>query len=180
MKKLFVLLTAIMLMISLQTTTLAASKKSAALTNKEALHIALDAREHFWSAMSGYKIKEHSDYKLKSFSYKDMTYNYLSKTFDTKKKLNSYLSEVFTKDAIKHGLKDYQFIVHKGKMAVPVGDGDNMLNWEKATPKLVSKKQTIRTYEFTVPTLDGRKVKRTVTYEKVQNNWKVTKIDAVI
>ena len=93
MKKLFVLLTAIMLMISLQTTTLAASKKSAALTNKEALHIALDAREHFWSAMSGYNIKEHSDYKLKSFTYKDMTYNYLSKTFDTKKKLNSYLSQ---------------------------------------------------------------------------------------
>lgn len=118
-------------MISLQTTTLAASKKSAALTNKEALHIALDAREHFWSAMSGYKIKDHSNVKLKSFTYKDMTYNYLSKTFDTKKKLNSYLSQVFTQDAIKHGLKDYQFIVHKGKMAVPVGDGDNMLNWEK-------------------------------------------------
>ncbi|MEI4790887.1 IseA DL-endopeptidase inhibitor family protein [Bacillus sp. FJAT-53060] len=180
MKKLFVLLTTIMLMISLQTTTLAASKKSSTLTNKEALHIALDAREHFWSAMSGYKINEHSDYKLKSFTYKDMTYNYLSKTFDTKKKLNSYLSQVFTKDAITHGLKDYQFIVHKGKMAVPVGDGDNMLNWEKASPKLVSKKNTIYTYEFTVPTLDGRKVKRTVTYEKVQKNWKVTKIDAVI
>jgi len=180
LKKLFVLLTAIMLMISLQSTTLAASKKPAALTNKEALHIALDAREHFWSAMSGYKINEHSDYKLKSFSYKDMTYNYLSKTFDTKKKLNSYLSQVFTKEAINQGLKDYQFIVHKGKMAVPVGDGDNMLNWDKATPKLVSKKQTVRTYEFTVPTLDGRKVQRTVTFEKGQKDWKVTKIDAVI
>ena len=75
MKKLFVLLTAIMLMISLQTTTLAASKKSAALTNKEALHIALDAREHFWSAMSGYNSKEHSDYKLKSFTDKDKNHD---------------------------------------------------------------------------------------------------------
>ncbi|MFJ5963252.1 IseA DL-endopeptidase inhibitor family protein [Bacillus sp. NPDC093026] len=180
MKKLFVFLTAVMLMISLQTTTLAASKKPADLTNKEALHIALNAREHFWSAMSGYKITEHPDYTLKTFTYKGMTYNYLSKTFDTKKKLNSYLSQVFTKKAITHGLSDYQFIVHQGKMAVPVGDGDNLLNWDKATPKLVSKKNTIRTYEFTVPTLDGRKVKRTVTYEKVQKHWKVTKIDAVI
>ncbi|MFS0654868.1 IseA DL-endopeptidase inhibitor family protein [Bacillus sp. 179-C3.3 HS] len=180
MKKLFVLFTAIMLIISLQTTTLAASKKHNNLTNKEALHIALDAREHFWSAMSGYKVNEHTDYKLKSFTYKDMTYNYLAKTFDTKKKLNHYLSEVFTKDAITFGLKDYQFIVHKGKMAVPIGDGDNMLNWNKATPKLVSKKSDLRTYEFTVPTLDGRKVKRTVTYKKEQNEWKVTQFDAVI
>ena len=117
--------------------------------------------------MSGYKIKDHSNVKLKSFTYKDMTYNYLSKTFDTKKKLNSYLSQVFTQDAIKHGLKDYQFIVHKGKMAVPVGDGTTCSIGKKPHLNLFLK-QTVRTYEFTVPTLDGRKVKRTVTYEKVQ------------
>ncbi|MGE6632203.1 IseA DL-endopeptidase inhibitor family protein [Bacillus sp. NPDC077027] len=181
MKKIFVLLTAVILMISLQTTTLAASKKPVTLTNKEALHIALNAREHFWSAMSGYKINDkHPEYTLKTFNYKNMQYNYLSKTFNTKKKLNSYLAEVFTKKAINNGLTEYNFIVHKGQMAVPVGDGDNMLNWDKATPKIVSKKASIRTYEFTVPTLDGRKVKRTVTYEKVQNKWKITKIDAVI
>jgi hypothetical protein len=63
---------------------------------------------------------------------------------------------------------------YKGKMAVPVGDGDNLLGWDKATIKLISQKNNTRTYEFSVPALDGSvTAKRKITFVKEDNKWKI-------
>ncbi|WP_371175924.1 IseA DL-endopeptidase inhibitor family protein [Bacillus atrophaeus] len=181
MKKLILFLITASLFLSVGTAS-AAKNTSNDLTQKQALQLALQAREHFWNTMSGHNPKaKNSTCTNKTFEYQNLQYIYMCSEFDTKAKVVHYLTPVFTKEAITNGLKDYHFTVYKGKFAVPIGDGDNLLNWEKASSKLVSKKGSVRTYEFTVPLLDGSPaVKRKVTYVKENNKWKINQFDAVI
>lgn len=69
--------------------------------------------------------------------------------------------------------------MYKGKLARPVGDGFGMLEWKKAKVKLIDQKRNTRSYRFTVPTVDGYIVKRSVTFYKSGSKWKVNNFDAV-
>ncbi|MGV2442447.1 IseA DL-endopeptidase inhibitor family protein, partial [Bacillus atrophaeus] len=121
----------------------------------QALQLALSAREHFWNTMSGHNPKaKKAVCPSGTFEYQNLQYVYMCSDLGTKAKAVNYLTPIFTKAAIEKGFKDYHFTVSKGKLAVPVGDGDNLLNWKKSTAKLISKKGGTVTYEFTVPTLD--------------------------
>lgn len=93
--------------------------------------------------------------------------------------MTAYLVETFTNNAVEKGLTKYNYITHKGKLARPVGDGFSMLEWEKAKIKLAYQKQNVRSYNLTVPTVDGESVKRTVTFYKAGSAWKVNQFDAV-
>jgi len=55
-----------------------------------------------------------------------------------------------------------------------------MLEWNKAKAKLTYQRADVRSYQFTVPTVDGGSVKRTVTFYKSGSQWKVNKFDAVL
>ncbi|MBU8787288.1 MULTISPECIES: IseA DL-endopeptidase inhibitor family protein [Bacillus] len=163
-------------------TTIAAKHTSGDLTKQQVLTMTLQAREHFWNTMTGHNPKaKHSTCVTKTFEYQNLPYVYMCSEFGTKAKLTNYLTPVFTKDAITNGLKKYNIISYKGKMAVPVGDGDNLLDWKKATFKLISKKGNARTYEFTVPAKDGSpSAKRKITFVKENNKWKINQLDAAI
>ncbi|MEC2214328.1 IseA DL-endopeptidase inhibitor family protein [Bacillus velezensis] len=180
MKKWLLFLTTITLILSLGT---AAAAKNAPndLTQKQALQLALSAREHFWNTMSGSALKSNTNCTSEPFEYQNLQYVFMCKDLGTKAKAVKYLTPAFTKQAIDKGLKDYHFTVKDGKLAVPVGDGDNLLNWKKAKMTLLSKKGSVQTYRFTVPTLDGSpSAKRDVTFVKENNVWKVNQFDAVI
>ena len=146
------------------------------LSDANALKIADNASKHFWNALHGYKTRSCSQ---KTFNYKGTEYSYLCEEFNTKDKLTTYLAETFTNNAVEKGLNKYSYITHKGKLARPIGDGDSMLEWRKAKIKLVYQKTNVRSYNLTVPTVDGDSVKRTVTFYKSGSTWKVNQFDAV-
>ncbi|MBY8914916.1 IseA DL-endopeptidase inhibitor family protein [Bacillus sp. YC2] len=180
MKKLLLFLTTITLILSLGTVA-TAKNTSNDLTQKQALQLALSAREHFWNTMSGGTHKSNTNCTSEPFEYQNLQYVFMCKELGTKTKAVKYLTPVFTKQAIDKGFKNYHFAVKDGKLAVPVGDGDNLLNWKKAKMTLLSNKGSAKTYRFTVPTLDGSpSAKRDVTFVKENNVWKVNQFDAVI
>lgn len=179
MKKIFIVfLTAV----SLFTFSIGTSAQSTGnLTSSKAKQMTLSARQHYWDTMNGHILKvENSKCSLKSFKYKGMDYRYFCSELNTKKKLVKYLNEVFTLNAINKGMKKYKFIEYKGKLAQPNADSGSILEWEKATAKLIYQRKDIRLYEFTVP-LDGtvQDEKRKVTFVKVKGKWKINSIDAV-
>ncbi|MFJ8265456.1 DL-endopeptidase inhibitor IseA family protein [Peribacillus asahii] len=175
MKKFAVIVVSVILF-GILSTGVTANTTSQNLSDANAIKIANNASIHFWNALHGYK---NTSCLQKTFTYKGTQYSYLCKEFNTKDKLVKYLSETFTNSAIQKGLKDYRYITYKGKLARPVGDGFGMLEWKKAKVKLIDKKQNVRSYKFTVPTVDGGSVKRTVTFYKSGSKWKVNKFDAV-
>ncbi|GIN88531.1 hypothetical protein J6TS2_49170 [Heyndrickxia sporothermodurans] len=157
-----------------------AQKTSESLTASKALSIAKSARIHYYSALNGYDIKSNKSCSQKAFKYKKTDYRYFCKDFNTKKKLVTYLNEVFTLNAIEKGFKEYRFIDYKGKLALPVGDGGSTLNWNKAKGKVIYKKKDVRLYEFSVPNEEtGKTVKVKVTFVKVKNKWLINAFDSV-
>ncbi|MDQ0221240.1 hypothetical protein ELQ35_20910 [Peribacillus cavernae] len=146
------------------------------LSNANAIKIANNASDHFWNALHGYK---NTSCTQKTFTYKGSQYSYLCKEFNTRDKLDTYLSETFTNNAIRKGLNKYHYITYKGKLARAVGDGGSMLTWSKAKVKLVYQRTNVRSYNFTVPTVEGDSVKRNVTFYKSGSEWKVNQLDAV-
>ena len=97
------------------------------LSQKQALQLALSAREHFWNTMSGHnpKVKK-AVCPSGTFEYQNLQYVYMCSDLGTKAKAVNYLTPIFTKTAIEKGFKDYHFTVSKGKLAVPIGDGDSL------------------------------------------------------
>ncbi|TYR80649.1 hypothetical protein FZC66_09760 [Priestia megaterium] len=173
MKKVSFILMSIILFFTLSTGTAAAS---ASLSNAQAVKIAANASDHFWNALHGYK---QTPCVQKTFKYKGLDYSYLCKEFDTKTKLSKYLSEVYTNSAINTGLTKYKFITYNGKLARPIGDGGSMLEWNKSKVKLTYQRSNVRSYEFTVPDVEGGTVKRKVTFYKSGSQWKINQFDAV-
>lgn len=158
-----------------------AASKSNELSSASALKIALSANQHYWNTMNGHiPSKKTPVCKVKPFHYKGKEYRYFCNELGTKKKLTSYLNEVFTLNAINKGIKKYSFIEHKGKLAQPNADGGSLLDWKKSKLKLVYSKKDVRQYEFSVPSANkGQYQKKKVTYVKVNNKWLINAIDAV-
>ncbi|MGE7185503.1 IseA DL-endopeptidase inhibitor family protein [Peribacillus sp. NPDC006672] len=176
MKKFLSLLLSIIIISFTLSAQVTAQTTSQNLSDANALKIADNASKHFWNALHGYKNRSCSQ---KTFTYKGTEFSYICQEFNTKDKLTNYLEETFTNNAIDKGLTKYNYITHKGKLARPIGDGDSMLEWRKAKIKLAYQKTNVRSYNLTVPTVDGDSVKRTVTFYKSGSTWKVNQFDAV-
>ncbi|MDQ0217659.1 hypothetical protein ELQ35_12890 [Peribacillus cavernae] len=175
MKKFAVIILSFILFCTISTG-VSAHSSAQNLSNTNAIKIANNASTHFWNALHGYK---NTSCTQKTFNYKGKQYSYLCKEFNTKDKLVTYLSEKFTNNSIQKGLNKYNYITYNGKLARAVGDGSSMLTWSKAKVKLVYQRPNVRSYTFTVPTVEGDSVKRTVTFYKSGSKWKVNQFDAV-
>lgn len=175
MKRFGLILSVVALSFTLHTHATAKTTAETLSTNN-AITLAADGSEHFWNALHGSKDNSCTP---RTFDYKDAGYVYLCEEFDTKEKLSNYLNETFTNGSIEQGLKDYDYMTYNGKLAHPIGDGFSMLDWDHATAKLVKKQGSTRTFEFTVPTVDGDSVKRHVTFAAVGSQWKITTFDVV-
>ncbi|MDP4162526.1 MAG: IseA DL-endopeptidase inhibitor family protein [Bacillota bacterium] len=157
-----------------------AQKTKNNLTAKEAVKLAQNAQEHFWSMIGGSNNKiENPVCSSDRFKYKGMDYRYFCSEFDTKKKLFSYLNEAFTLNAITKGMKKYGFIGYKGKMAQPNADGGSIAQWDKSHAKLLYQRKDVRLFEFTVQLGDMKLYeKHNITFVNVGNKWLINDIDA--
>lgn len=179
MKKLLFSILVVVALFSFSTGASAQTTKSE-LTGKEAIQLAQNAHDHFWSMISGHNFKlDHTVCSSETFNYKGTDYRFFCSEFDTKKKLVSYLNDSFTRNAITKGMKKYRYIEYKGKMAQPNADGGSLSQWNKSHAKLLYQRKDVRLFEFKVPLKDlGQYENKKITFVKVGNKWLINDIDA--
>lgn len=109
-----------------------------------------------------------------TFTLSGQTYRYLSQDIGTRSKLLSYLMETYTKQASETFIQK-NFVQNNGKMAQLQADGGSLLEFDRATAKMISMTDTSRVYRLTVPYVDNAQpVERVmVKFALVDGQWKI-------
>ncbi|WP_052123972.1 DL-endopeptidase inhibitor IseA family protein [Ureibacillus manganicus] len=127
-------------------------------TNASALKLISDSRKSYWYVVSGGE----SNGEIQTFTKGGLEYRYMSESLNTESKLKAYLGQTHTPEQVEKLFKDLGFITHNGKLAQPNADGGSILNFEKATVKLISSSTTVKKYELKVPLGDTKEVQTMV------------------
>ncbi|WP_017812118.1 DL-endopeptidase inhibitor IseA family protein [Paenibacillus shenyangensis] len=109
-----------------------------------------------------------------TFTLSGQTYRYLSQDIGTRSKLLAYLMETYTKQASETFIQK-NFVQNNGKMAQLQADGGSLLEFDRATAKMISMTDTSRVYRLTVPYVDNAQpVERVmVKFALVDRQWKI-------
>ncbi|WP_052714150.1 DL-endopeptidase inhibitor IseA family protein [Paenibacillus dauci] len=109
-----------------------------------------------------------------TFTLSGQTYRYLSQDIGTRSKLLAYLMETYTKQASETFIQK-NFVQNNGKMAQLQADGGSLLEFDRATAKMISMTDTSRVYRLTVPYVDNAQpVERVmVKFALVDGQWKI-------
>lgn len=146
------------------------------LNHESAIPLVLEAQSRYLYAISG------GSTVGESFQWNGKSYRYLSEDIGTKTKLISYLTQAYTKQASEQFVSKF-FVEVNGKLAQLDADGGNLLEFNRATAKMVTMTPIKRSYLLTVPYPAGTKQaneKITVNFEKVGSYWKVSTAPHVI
>ncbi|WP_458118704.1 DL-endopeptidase inhibitor IseA family protein [Paenibacillus sp. Z6-24] len=116
-----------------------------------------------------------------TFTLSGQRYRYLSQDIGTHSKLLAYLMETYTKQASETFIQKY-FVQNNGKMAQLEADGGSLLEFDRATAKMISMTDTSRVYRLTVPYVDNiQPVKRVmVKFALVDGQWKINTASHVL
>ncbi|MET3210423.1 UNVERIFIED_CONTAM: hypothetical protein ABIC26_003383 [Paenibacillus sp. PvR008] len=146
------------------------------LNHESTIPLVLEAQSRYLYAISGGRTVG------ESFQWNGKSYRYLSEDIGTKTKLISYLMQAYTKQASEQFVGKF-FVEIKGKLAKLDADGGNLLEFNRATAKMVTMTPVKRSYLLTVPYPSGTKQaneKITVNFEKVGSYWKISSAPHVI
>lgn len=112
--------------------------------------------------------------KMEVFTLEGREYRYLSSDIGTHEKLLGYLMKTFTRKASEKYIKE-RFIEHKGRMAQLNADKGNLLEYGKATVKLIKKSSTTREYKLTIPYPENQAKPEieTIKVKKVNGVWRI-------
>ncbi|WP_342428136.1 DL-endopeptidase inhibitor IseA family protein [Paenibacillus sp. FSL L8-0158] len=146
------------------------------LNHESAVPLVLEAQSRYQYAISG------GSPVGKSFQLNGKSYRYLSEDIGTKTKLISYLTQAYTKQASEQFVGKF-FVEVNGKLAQLNADGGNLLEFNRATAKMVTMTPVKRSYLLTVPYPAEAKQaneKITVNFEKVGSYWKISSAPHVI
>lgn len=128
----------------------------------------VEAEKRYFYAMGGGKGS------TDVFEINGQQYRYLSDDIGTRAKLMDYLKQAYTEKAAAYFVDKY-FISHGGRLAQLNADTGNILDFGKATAKMLSMTPTQRVYKLCVPYpehLQGPEY-ITVKFEKVGDHWRV-------
>lgn len=115
------------------------------LTVKSVVPLVLHARAlYFYSNRGG------NSFEPGTFEYNGLQYRYLSSDLGTKAKLMNYIKRAYTHNAAAFYVQT-QFLEKGGAMAQVNADTGNVLEYEKATARMISKNATTAEFELTVP-----------------------------
>ncbi|MBY9077564.1 hypothetical protein KIH86_26965 [Paenibacillus sp. HN-1] len=139
------------------------------LTPATIIPLIVKAREiYFYTSRGG------SLARLETFNYKEMEYRYISADIGTKQKLMHYVKQAYTHNAAAYYAQT-QFYEKNGRMSQVNGDLGNLLLFEDAKARMVSKDALTAVFELTVPypdnVQDAEKV--TVKLKKVNGYWRI-------
>ncbi|QDY85700.1 hypothetical protein FQU75_21505 [Paenibacillus polymyxa] len=146
------------------------------LNHESAVPLVLEAQSRYQYAVSGGKSLG------QAFQLNGKSYRYLSEDIGTKTKLINYLTQVYTKQASEQFVGKF-FVEVNGRLAQLNADGGNLLEFSRATAKMVTMTPVKRSYLLTVPyPAETKKAneKITVNFEKVGSYWKVSSPPHVI
>ncbi|WP_068498205.1 DL-endopeptidase inhibitor IseA family protein [Paenibacillus kribbensis] len=146
------------------------------LNHESAIPLVLEAQSRYLYAISG------GSTVGESFQRNGKSYRYLSEDIGTKTKLISYLTQAYTKQASEQFVSKF-FVEINGKLAQLDADGGNLLEFNRATAKMVTMTPVKRSYLLTVPyPAETKKAneKITVNFEKVGSYWKISTAPHVI
>lgn len=146
------------------------------INEKNIISLVVEARKRFFytnSGGTGSSSGEMEVFKLKS-DPSAYEYRYLSADIGTEKKLLAYLMQTFTKRASEVYMKE-RFITHQGRTAQVNADKGNILEFEKATAKLIKTSGNVRDYQLTIPYPDStmKPEVKIVTVQKVNGVWRI-------
>ncbi|MGP0579270.1 DL-endopeptidase inhibitor IseA family protein [Paenibacillus peoriae] len=146
------------------------------LNHESAVPLVLEAQSRYQYAISG------GSPVGESFQLNGKSYRYLSEDIGTKTKLISYLTQAYTKQASEQFVGKF-FVEVNGRLAQLNADGGNLLEFNRATARMVTMTPVKRSYLLTVPYPAETKqanAKITVNFEKVGNYWKISSAPHVI
>ncbi|MGN8230520.1 DL-endopeptidase inhibitor IseA family protein [Paenibacillus polymyxa] len=146
------------------------------LNHESAVPLVLEAQSRYQYAISG------GSPVGESFQLNGKSYRYLSEDIGTKTKLISYLTQAYTKQASEQFVGKF-FVEVNGRLAQLNADGGNLLEFNRATAKMVTMTPVKRSYLLTVPYPPETKqanAKITVNFEKVGSYWKISSAPHVI
>ncbi|WP_025683135.1 DL-endopeptidase inhibitor IseA family protein, partial [Paenibacillus maysiensis] len=146
------------------------------LNHESAIPLVLEAQSRYLYAISG------GSPVGESFQWNGKSYRYLSEDIGTKTKLVSYLTQAYTKQASEQFVGKF-FVEVNGRLAQLNADGGNLLEFNRATAKMVTMTPVKRSYLLTVPYPAGTKQaneKITVNFEKVGSYWKISSAPHII
>ncbi|MGM1019131.1 MAG: DL-endopeptidase inhibitor IseA family protein [Bacillota bacterium] len=146
------------------------------LNHESAIPLVLEAQSRYQYAISG------GSPVGESFQLNGKSYRYLPEDIGTKTKLVSYLTQAYTKQASEQFVGKF-FVEVNGRLAQLNADGGNLLEFNRATAKMVTMTPVKRSYLLTVPYPAGTKQaneKITVNFEKVGSYWKISSAPHVI
>lgn len=127
---------------------------SISFTEESATKLISDSRKAYWYVVSGGK----GTGEIKTFTRDGLEYRYMAESLDTEAKLKAFLSQTYTPEQVEKIFKDLGFITHNGKLAQPNADGGSLLNFEKATAKLISNSTSVKKYELKLPLGETKEV----------------------
>ncbi|MGG4218181.1 DL-endopeptidase inhibitor IseA family protein [Paenibacillus jamilae] len=146
------------------------------LNHESAIPLVLEAQSRYQYAVSG------GNPVGETFQLNGKSYRYLSEDIGTKTKLTNYLAQAYTKQASEQFVGKF-FVEVNGRLAQLNADGGNLLEFSRATAKMVTMTPVKRSYQLTVPyPAETKKAneKITVNFEKVGNYWKISSAPHVI
>ncbi|MNW35057.1 hypothetical protein D3C74_120460 [compost metagenome] len=146
------------------------------LNHESAVPLVLEAQSRYQYAISG------GSPVGEAFQLNGKSYRYLSEDIGTKTKLINYLTQAYTKQASEQFVGKF-FVEINGRLAQLNADGGNLLEFNRATAKMVTMTPVKRSYLLTVPYPAETKqanAKITVNFEKVGSYWKISSAPHVI
>lgn len=140
------------------------------LNHETVIPLVVEAQKRYTYATSGGA----SGTAAGTFTLSGQKYRYLSQDIGTRSKLLSYLMETYTKQASETFIQKH-FVQNNGKMAQLEADGGSLLEFDRATAKMISMTDTSRVYRLTVPYVDNAQpVERVmVKFALVDGQWKI-------
>nr|WP_237166203.1 DL-endopeptidase inhibitor IseA family protein [Paenibacillus polymyxa] len=146
------------------------------LNHESAVPLVLEAQSRYQYAISG------GSPVGEAFQLNGKSYRYLSEDIGTKTKLINYLTQAYTKQASEQFVGKF-FVEVNGRLAQLNADGGNLLEFSRATAKMVTMTPVKRSYLLTVPYPAETKqanAKITVNFEKVGSYWRISSAPHVI
>ncbi|KTD83809.1 DL-endopeptidase inhibitor IseA family protein [Paenibacillus etheri] len=139
------------------------------LTVKSIIPLVVHARALYFYSNRGGNI-----FPIETFTYKAQAYRYLSSDIGTKTKLMNYIKKAYTHNAAAYYVQT-QFLEYNGRMSQVNADVGNLLMYEKATARMLSKTATTAEFELTVPYPDAQESSESVyvKLKKVEGYWRI-------
>jgi len=144
------------------------------LNEPEAVELAAFGEMIYYHVAGG---GERGDSMTTTVTIDGMDYRFMGDDLNTMTKLEAYLGQAFTPEAVQSYILWSGIKEHEGLIVQPNADGGSILDWVNAGASLIDKSDTLASFELKVPYGEGQDVEfapYTVNYALVDGFWRIS------